>query len=70
MVNFPSLDRDVPRSLSCSVYILQLIRFVRVCYNVDDFNKRNLVLTAKLFKQGYSHHKIRKNLKSTTDTQS
>ena len=28
--------------------------------NVDDFNNRNLFLTAKLFKQGYRYHKIRK----------
>ena len=38
----------------------QLIRFARVCSNVDDFNNRNLFLTAKLLKQGYRYHKIRK----------
>ena len=26
---------------------------MRVCYNVDDFNNRNLFLTAKFLKQGY-----------------
>ena len=31
-----------------------------MCSNVDDFNIRNLFLTAKLFKQGYRYHKIRK----------
>ena len=41
IVNFPFLDRDVPRSRSYGVYILQLIRFARVCSNVDDFNNRN-----------------------------
>ena len=30
--------------------------------NVDDFNNRNLFLTAKLLKQGYRYHKIRKAL--------
>ena len=30
-------------------YISQLIRFARVCSNVDDFNNRNLFLTDKLF---------------------
>ena len=39
-VNFPFLDRDVHRSPSYDVYILQLIRFARVCSNVDDFNNR------------------------------
>ena len=46
IVNFPFLDGDVPRSPSYGVYISQLIRFARVCSNVDDFNNRNLVLTA------------------------
>ena len=60
MVNFPFLDGDVPRSPSYGVYISQLIRFARVCSNVDDFNTRNLLLTAELLKQGYRYHKIRK----------
>ena len=42
IVNFPFLDGDVPRSPSYGVYISQLIRFARVCSNVDDFNNRNL----------------------------
>ena len=58
--NFEFLDGDVPRSPSYGVYISQLIRFARVCSNVDDFNNRNLFLTAKLLKQGYRYHKIRK----------
>ena len=60
IVNFPFPDGDVPRSPSYGVYIFQLIRFARVCSNVDDFNNRNLFLTAKLSKQGYRYHKIRK----------
>ena len=31
-----------------------------MCSNVDDFNNRNLFLTAKLLKQGYRYHKILK----------
>ena len=52
IVNFPFFDRDVPCSPSYGVYISQLIRFARMCSNVDDFNNRNLFLTAKLLKQG------------------
>ena len=37
IVNFPFLDGDIPRSPSYGVYISQLIRFARVCSNVDDF---------------------------------
>ena len=60
IVKFLFLDGDVRCSPSYGVYISQLIRFARVCSNVDDFNNRNLFLTAKLFKQGYRFHKIRK----------
>ena len=71
IVNFPFLDGDVPRSPSYGVYISQLIRFARVCSNVDDFNNRNLFLTAKLLKQGYIFIKFEKHfLNSTTETQS
>ena len=60
IVNFPFLDGDVPRSLFYGVYISQLIRFARVCSNVDDFNNRNLSSAAKLLTQGYRYHKVRK----------
>ena len=60
IVNFLFLDGDVPRSPSYGVYISQFIRFARVCSNVDDFNKRNILFTAKLFKQGYRYQIIRK----------
>ena len=62
MVNFPFLDGDVPRSTSYGVYISQLIRFARVSSHVDDLNTRNKVLIAKLLKQGYRYHKIRKGV--------
>ena len=45
---------------SYGVYISQLIRFARVCSHVDDFNTRIKCLTAKLLKQGYRYHKLRK----------
>ena len=31
-----------------------------MCSHVDDFNARNKCLTAKLLKQGYRYHKLRK----------
>ena len=60
IVNFPFLDGDVPLSTFYGVYISQLIRFARVSRHVHDFNTRNKVLTAKLLRQGYRYHKIRK----------
>ena len=58
IVKFPFLDGDVPRSPSYGVYISQLICFARVCSNVEDFNNRNLFLTAKLLKKCYRYHQI------------
>ena len=56
IVKFPFLDGNVPSR----PYISQLIRFARVCCHVDDFNTRNKCLTAKLLKQGYWYHNLRK----------
>ena len=53
-------DGDSPRSPYYGVYISQLIRFASVCSNVEDFNNITLFLTAKIFRQCYRYHKIRK----------
>ena len=66
IVNFPLLDGDVPRSPSYGVNISQLIRFVRVCSNVDEFINRNLVLTKVIDIIKFEKH----FLNSTTSTQS
>ena len=60
IVNFPFSNGDVPGCPSYGVYISQLIIFARVCSHVDDFNTRNKCLIAKLLKQGYRYHKLRK----------
>ena len=59
-MNFPFLDRDVPRSTSYVFIYSQHIRFARVSSYVDDFKTRNMVLTAKLLRQGYKYYKIHK----------
>ena len=61
IVKLPFLDGDVPRSPSYGLYISQLILFARLFSDVDDFNNRNLFFTAKLLKQGYCYHRIRKS---------
>ena len=61
IVKFPFFYGDVPRRPSYGVYISQLIRFARLCSHVDDFNTRNKCLTAKLLKQGFRYHKLRKD---------
>ena len=59
-VNFPFLDGDVLRRTSYGVYISQLIRFARASFNANDFNYRNKALTAKLLRQSFHYHKLRK----------
>ena len=54
IVNFPFLDGDILHSTSYGVFIS------RVSSHVGDFNTRNKVLTAKLLRQGYRYHKLRK----------
>ena len=42
-----------------------------MCSNVDEFNNKNLFLSAELLKRGYKYWKFEKHfLNSTTDTQS
>ena len=60
IVNFRFFDGDFPRRTSYGVYISQHICFARASSNVSDFNCRNKALTAKLLKQGYRYHKLRK----------
>ena len=60
IVNFPFLDGDVPLCTSYGIYISQLIRFARASSNVSGFSCRNKALTAKLLKQGYRYHKLRR----------
>ena len=60
IVNFPFHDGDVPRRTSYGVYISHLISFARPSSSVSDFNCRNKALTAKLHRQGYRYHKLRK----------
>ena len=54
------MDGGVPSRPSYGVYISQLIRFARLCSHVDDSDARNKCLTAKLLKQGYRYHELRK----------
>ena len=49
-------------------FTYQLIRFARASSNVNDFNCRNKALTAKLLKQGYRYHKLRKAFSKLADT--
>ena len=57
---FLPLDSDIPNTTSYEVYLSQPIRFARTSGSVSDFNYCSKLLTAKLLKQGYRLHKLRK----------
>ena len=54
------LDGDVPRSPSYGVYISQLIVLLECVLMLMTSTTETYFLTAKLLKQGYRYHKIRK----------
>ena len=54
-----------PRTIYYGVYISQFIRFARVSSHVADFYTINHILTAKLLKQGYRYHKLRKTFSTS-----
>ena len=60
IAHYPFLDGDVRFRPSDGVYISQLIRFTLLCSHIEDFDARNKYLTAKLLKQDYRYHKLRK----------
>ena len=53
-------QRKLPRCPSYGVYTSQLIRFARASSHVGEFNGHKNFLTAKLFKQDYQYHNLRK----------
>ena len=56
IVNFPIFRWRC----STSSFLRSIYLSAQVCSHVDDFNTRNKCLTAKLLKQGYRYHKLRK----------
>ena len=55
-----SISSQKPAFFSLTLQSRSLIHRHTVSSHVDDFNTRNKVLTAKLLRQGYRYHKIRK----------
>ena len=50
----------VPHRPSYGVLYLSAYKICSSIFQVGDFNTRNKCLTAKLLKQGYQYHKLRK----------
>ena len=61
IVNFPYLDRNIPRNPAYGVYISQLVRYARFCSRKDDFIYRHRRLSLKLQQQGYKYQQLMKS---------
>ena len=55
-----AMSLNVPLMVYIYIYLSQPIRFARASSHVTAFNNRNKFLTAKLLKQGYRYHELRK----------
>ena len=66
IVNFPFLDGDVPHSPSYGVFILQLIRFARVCslkriVGKSNFSDQFKKIIKRYKRVGYNMHIVRQS---------
>ena len=58
IVNFPHMDSNIPSKPAYGVVISQLVRYLRICCNYQDFVYRSKLLTTRLLKQGYVYQKL------------
>ena len=65
--NFPIVTFPFMSSKSApayGVYVYQLVRYARACYNCEDFVDMGKLLISKLLSQGYRRTKLVATLKS------
>ena len=58
--NFPNLSGNVHYKRTHGMIISQLIRYGRICMNVDDFMERSRVMINKLCNQFFNKKKLKK----------
>ena len=63
IVNFPHMDSNIPSKPAYGVFISQLVRYLRVCGNYQQFNNRSTKLSSRLQKQGFDFAKLRNTFK-------
>ena len=52
------MDSNIPSKPAYGVVISQLVRYLRICCNYQDFVYRSKLLTTRLLKQGYVYQKL------------
>ena len=64
IVNFPHMDSNIPSKPAYGVVISQLVRYLRICCNYQDFAYRSKLLTTRLLRQGYIYQKLCRTYKT------
>ena len=64
IVNFPHMDSNIPSKPAYGVVISQLVRYLRICCNYQDFAYRSKLLTTRLLRQGYVYQKLCRTYKT------
>ena len=55
IVNFPHMDSNIPSTPAYGVFVSQLIRYMRVCGNYQQFVYRSTLITTRLQRQGFDY---------------
>ena len=55
IVNFPPMDSNIPSTPAYGVFVSQLIRYMRVCGNYQQFVYRSTLITTGLQRQGFDY---------------
>ena len=63
IVNYPDLSGNAPHGAAYSVYTSQVIRYVWVCNEADDFKEIIKLLTNKLIKKGFTINRLKNTMK-------
>ena len=58
IVNFPHMDSKIPSKPAYGVVFSQLVQYLRICCNYQDFVYRSKLLTNRLLRQGYVYQKL------------
>ena len=58
IVNFPHMVSNIPTKPAYGVFISQLIRYLRVCGNYQQFKTRSTNLTSRPLKQGFDYTRL------------
>ena len=63
IVNFPHMDSNIPSKPAYGVFVSQLIRYMRVCGNYQQFVYRSTLITTKLQRQGFDYSMLCRTFK-------